>query len=244
MHAKKIAKIRRSFVLSSAHIARICEVLADHSGTCEFEVKCVGDLTFSPASIEDLLTLSNVGTNKVRTLVLGRGWRSPSSEVRFSLDWGPPIEISVSGESDQVVQTFERLENAISLSLKHPWPAVLEVFIDGEPRQFSFILSLIFLSLPLGILIGRTVASPGHKLFILDPTTILLTSWVLLAALAPFLGHFACTKVFPKGIFLIGAGDEEYSDAKSRRQLFSPLFIAVTIILGVVGAWLAHFFGL
>lgn len=238
MHATKVAKIKRSFVLSATQVRRICEVLASHSGECAISVKCAGDLTLRLSSLEELLTINNIGTNKIKTLTLGKGWRSPSSEVTFSVDWGAPVEISIAGENDQVVQTFDRLENAIAPSLRYSWPSFFEIFIDGDARPLSFMLTFILVGAPLGIVIGRAATIRILKLS--DPAIMLSSVFICVLALLPFVGHFAFTKVFPKGIFLIGAGEEEYSEVKSRRQFFSPLFIVATVILGIVCAWIAH----
>jgi hypothetical protein len=245
VHASKKLEVRRAFVLAPDQVRLIYDVLSARQRKCEISVSCAGNITLGPASVEDLLTINNVGAYRIRSITIGSIWSGDG--VGFSTNSGAPITVQVSGESDEVLKTYDDLERAIAPALRFPWPGLLDIFTDSELRVVSFILPFIVVATCLGAAAGKFSAATAHGVgrtgnFLAG--SILLVVAAAVALLAPFLGHFAFTKVFPKGVFLIGGGVEEYSEIKSRRQVFSPIFIIATIILGIFCAVIVHFIGL
>ncbi len=196
-----------------------------------------------PSSVDDLMSVNNVGSYRIRSITIGERWGS--SGVTFTADSGVPIEITVTGENDEVVRTFDYIEKAVGPSLRGPWPAVLDFFIDGSQRVFSFFITMVCIMLASPLRSGLLNGLPGvpgpatHLLAITLPPLLILIGLVI-----PFLGHFIYTKVYPKGIFLIGAGEDQYGEVRARKQFFSPLFIVATIILGIACALIVHWIGL
>ena|ERR1039457_3868094 len=142
MKASKKRKIRRSFVLSSAQMRQIYDILADHIGACGLNVECAGDISLKPSSMDDLLSINNVGSYKIKTLRFGEGWGG--SNVQFSIDWNVPIEVSLEGEDDRVLRTSDRLEKALEPALRYRWLAIWDMYLDGEFRPSSYLFAFVF----------------------------------------------------------------------------------------------------
>ena len=63
-------------------------------------------------------------------------------------------------------------------------------------------------------------------------------------AIIPIVLRMFYTNVYPQGIFLIGAGIQEFDSVRSRRSIVSPLAIGITHLFAMIAASLLHWLGL
>jgi hypothetical protein len=226
MQATRTTSIDRAFVLHPDQIRRVFGVINEHGGQCKIASECVGGLSLEPASIDELLSVPNTGSYKIRTLKLA-SWGAPTISVTFTLDSGAPIQIHLSGEDAEVVKVSERLEREILQARKGPWPDILDsLWVDKMYLgygQFAGLVGTLALG-PVGPL------KPGISYWAFFGRFLLAYCLFTIAA-AAFL-WIICSKVYPKGIFLIGAGVHEYESLRNRRQQLSIW----TLIAGVAAA--------
>jgi len=203
----------------------------------ELKVGCVGDLSLEPSSVQELLSISNIGDYKIETLKL-ETWGDPVITVNFTLGTESPIKLYVSGDDPEVIKTYDKLWREVSQTCKSKWTFIHEsLSAPGGSGPIGFILSFIVLVFILAhynlILRFSFLTYMGLVFLICLPITIITS----------FLIWKSFTTIYPKGIFLIGVGVQEYEAIKSRRQIVSPLAIAVAIIVALIVAIGVHWLG-
>jgi hypothetical protein len=234
MEATRLKSISRAFVLHPEQIRRIVEIMEEGGKKAELKVSCAGDflgvLSLKPSSIQELMTIPNIGDYKIKTLEMV-SWGTPVISATFSVDTGPPISLYVSGEDAEVLKTYERLRRETSQACRDYWPTV-DVFLI-----YPF-LGMIVGSAGVSVLSisGSFMKSSSLRAF----TENFLLSYFLIAVTATLLLWVLRAKVYPKGIFLIGAGVQEYESVKNRRQQLSIWAVVAGLVAAAVFAIIEH----
>jgi hypothetical protein len=218
------------------------KTIEEHNGKCELHVTCPDQFCLTPSTLDELLLLPNSGKYRILELTLGSDWGTPNAQLHFSLEIGPPIEIKVSGEDADVVKVYEKLDRDVSITYAGRWSRILDMFFL-LPLPFLSIMSVCLASvLTLCITVILRDAGMINLIHNLSFGYIQFCMFTLGTA-APYIIRKLYTNIYPKGIFLIGAGVQEYEAIKSRRQIVSPLAIAVAIILALIVAIGVHWLG-
>jgi hypothetical protein len=239
VRATKTTTVKRAFVLHPDQIRRIADTVQEHGGNCSFKVECAGDLTLNPSSMDELLSVPNVGDYRIKSLGISSwgGGASASVDVTFyaegSAGWASgPIRICMSGDDSDVVKTHDRLMREIVIAAKQRWLAIL----DPDDLFGDLVLFVVFL--PISGLAALLFFLGSKTVF---PTSLSLVFAILVYGVCSAVGSSAFRRAaswaYPKGIFLIGSGKQEYEDIRSRRQLVTISYWVVGLGIAVVG-WL------
>jgi hypothetical protein len=242
MKATKTVTIKRAFALHPDQISRIAAIVREHGGDCaSFKVECAGDLTLSPASIEELLAVPNIGDYKIKSLGIASwgGDSSTSIDVTFSTEGLlGPIRVYLSGDDADVIKTHERLMREILVAARHRW---FHLFNADDPAGD---IVLFFVCLALS---GATAAVIyfGSGAFVPLPLRSFLSALIFLggAIFGSSVVRGTVWWAYPRGMFLIGAGKQEYEEVRNRRQLVTISYWLVGLGMGVIAWFLTVFIG-
>jgi len=231
MKATRLKSIDRAFVLHPNQIRKIMEIMEDGGKKIGLKVACVGGLSLEPSSFEELLSIPNIGDYKIETLRI-ESWGDPVITATFTLGPDSPIILYVSGEDEEVVKTHERLLREVSQVYGGHWPYFLDPFVRGKNPMIAFILGAVG-SGSLSLLFRWQ-----HLSFLVFLGYCFLSYCLITLGSSFFIRAF-----FSKGVFLIGAGIQEFDIIKGRRETLSPIAIVVAFVFAVLAAIGLHFFG-
>ena len=234
MKATRSTSIKRAFVLHLEQLRRIVGVI-QAVGDVKFKVTCAGGLSLEPSTIEEMLSIPNVGDYRIESLEIA-SWKEPTVRVAFTgRESGVPITLYLSGDDKQVLQISDALNREVLLVSRGRWPELFEILIGNK--------------LFIAMLSGEACALA--LLFAFRPKS-LNSFWTYLAGLIPLWLSFSALlvatlwlwfeRIYPKGIFLIGAGVPEYESMKFRRQQLSVWTLIAGLIAAGAFAIIGHWF--
>ena len=235
MKATRLTSIRRAFVLHPDQIRRIVELMEESGKKAKLKVECVGGLSLEPSSIQELLAIANTGDYKIETIKL-ESWADPVITVDFTLGTESPIKLYVSGDDLEVIKTYEKLWREVSQTCKGKWTFIHDsLSFPGGSIIIGFIVSFVIFFYAFATYITN------HFSFLVGMGFYFLIIF-LIAIPTSFLIWKTFVTIYPKGIFLIGAGVQEYEAVKNRQQQLSIWSVVAGLIVATVLAIIQHWF--
>jgi hypothetical protein len=239
MRAERTTSFDRAFVLRPEVISRIFETVKESCGVPEIKVECAGGISLAPASTGELLTIPNLGDYKIKSVRIQR-WGGIDVSVTFSLGaYQPPIKLYVAGSDEEVIRIHEMLRREILQATS----GYLSYFLHaafGEETQY-FPMALLFVIAAMTVAICSGFLRPdrfGFLEFMLCSYAIIVGAGVT----GVLLSRMLSAKVYPKGVFLIGAGAQEHESIKFRRQQLSIWTLVAALVAAGVFAIFEHWF--
>lgn len=239
MHSTKLLSISSRFALRSNVIEGIIEAIQGDGGTASISVSCTEGLTLKPSSSKELLGIPNHGESKITGLEISSNGANNQVSVKFSaLGFADPISVYVSGEADDVIRLSAKLKGLVSQAKDGWWPKSVGLIVE---ERFYLLPVSMFASL-LAIWAEFRLGLAGHSFGYFLAMGILF--WAVIGFVMATITWALAEKVYVRGVFLIGAGEQEYETLKFRRQQLSIWTVVAGLIsafaFALIGHWL-HF---
>lgn len=231
--------MRRSFALRPEAIARILEAIRDDNPTPRMTAECFSGISLEPSSIDELLTISNVGDYKIKSFKI-EAYGDPTVTVTFNAESsGPPIRCYVSGSHEQVVRIHERLQREVSQIALGRWSYLVDLCYSWHPfwqAAFFFLCGIAGMAW-----VGRDGGFQKlGNMGAFEAIAYISAAYVGFGLLGIILPLVLLSKVFPRGVFLIGGGVQEYESVKFRRQAMSLFALVSAVCAGAILVFLGH----
>jgi hypothetical protein len=235
--ASKSARLPVAFVLTLDSIQRLIEILTPFSTSIKFSVDLSDGSKAYPTTVEELSRFPNTEKRKIKALSIENDWGDQvNADISFNTDYSwDSISYSFKGEDDDVLVLDHRVADWIG-TIRQKYSAL----------AFSSRYSYLFFALILGL--GITLVSipsavdsrmfPKHPY---APIAFVITGLILQAV--AWTSGWVRRKLFPTGMFAIGAGKDRIQEVRERRKQWSIVSIFIAVAVGLLDAWLLKLIG-
>ena len=237
MHSTKLLSISSRFALRSNVIEGIIEAIQAEGGTASISVSCTAGLTLNPTDTRELFGIPNHGESKITALEISSSGAHNRVSVKFStLGFADPISVYLSGEADEVIRLSAKLEGLVSQAKDGWWSKSVGLFV--EERFYLLPVSIFASLLATWAAFGLGLAGHSFGNFV----AVVILFWAMIGVVIATITWVLAEKVYVRGVFLIGAGEQEYENLKFRRQQLSIWTVVAGLITAFVLALIGHWF--
>jgi hypothetical protein len=232
MNATKRGGYAVCFEADIDSLAELDRILRPYSTAIKFAVSLSDGTTVYPQTIAEIGRMPNTVSRRIVSIKIENNF-SDRVRTEITLDSNGPdqsIPYTLSGEDADVLL----LDHAV-----REWVQIIKRRYSW--LSFSTFLTLIFwcgvliIGLELGIINLTTNYFGNHR-------SVVAIVAVMLSILPVSAGKLR-ERLFPKGLFAIGAGKERIQHLREVRKRLSVFGILIAVAIGVINAWIRKLLG-
>jgi len=238
MKASKNARLKIAFALTVDSAKELLAILEPYSSATELSVSLSDGSTVYPSTLEEMARLPNPDNRRIVSLEVKNKWDDlVRAEINFdSENRYHSIGYSLRGEdADVLVLERNLIDWAQTIKQRHSW-----ISFTSTASFFAFAIAFLGGS-AFGIFpryFASAVAPKIPNASGVFSIVGLILQWAALSA------GWMRTKLFPSGMFAIGAGKQRIQSLHDRRKRLSLLSIGLALVIGLVNAWIRKLVGL